>query len=57
MGHSLYGIDEERLKAANPSIVFTQGMHLNILHREAKLNRPQTKKLLNTFYYQVLLYC
>ncbi len=25
MGHSLYGLVEDRLKAADPSIVFTQG--------------------------------
>eukprot|EP00903_Cladosiphon_okamuranus_P008360 g8039.t1 len=26
MGHSLYGLDEDRLKAANPTIVFTQAL-------------------------------
>lgn len=25
MGHSLYGLDEDRLKAADPTVVFTQG--------------------------------
>lgn len=33
MGHSLYGLEEDRLKAADPTIVFTQGnVNVTLVH-------------------------